>query len=169
MSFNNVGLSTLSPGYQNRVRWGVLLNGGQDQGAIYVAANPLNPGEIVSFDQSKEMLSDGRIAYNATFWNRSSFIVNFNMQGGGFINGFDLSTGTTLSPGYANRIRWGVTRGGQDQGAIRVSGNPLNPGEIISFNEGKEMFPDGTIGYHATLWNNGASPVVFSAQGGGFS
>ena len=83
MAFNGVGFFTLSPG--GSVRWGVILNGGQDFGAQYVAAHPETPGELIYFDESKYRGDDGRFGYNFTVRNpEPNRAVSFSMQGGGF-------------------------------------------------------------------------------------
>jgi len=82
MAFNNLGFGTIAPGTAQR--WWYRRNNGEDFGAQYCMANPLNPGGSLQVnDQTKVKENDGSITYWVTIHNIGGVTTNFNLHGGG--------------------------------------------------------------------------------------
>jgi hypothetical protein len=83
MAFNGIGFATIAPG--GSFRWGVIRNGGQDQGAQIVEAHPETPGSIMTDSQTIDRDGSGSFTYHATFHNitGNNTAVSFSMCGGG--------------------------------------------------------------------------------------
>jgi hypothetical protein len=91
----------------------------------------------------------------------------------GAFNGLGLGT---IAPGSAVRVAVWFRTGYEDHeedfsdvGAVYVSGDPAEAGQIMTDEQTKVRFEDGRIQYEATFHNlDTERSVAFTMQGGGF-
>jgi hypothetical protein len=159
MAFNGIGYFSIKAHESYR------LDGswpdGSDHGAQYFSAHPLEPdGKLVITEQSKIRGSDGRTHYGFRVTNEGPKDVHYNVQGGGFVNGFDVQAGNGI-----------VFLGNdEDHGAQFCSANPRALDvKMVMTGEGKLRLHKDQIGYTFSAVNEPNMGIPFSVQGGGFT
>ena len=85
MSFNNVGVFSISPGASINWTCAWTFGAGDDHGAQYFSAHPIDRGAVlIMFDQSKCRDDQNNIHYGFKVRSESSRVIFFSVQGGGF-------------------------------------------------------------------------------------
>jgi len=181
MGFNGVGRFTIEPGEKLPLN-GWVFGNGEDHGAQYFSANPTFSTAgfmLVMSEQNKTRLPGGGVAYGFTVENTDNtppvvgtFPIFFDVQGGGFIRGFNGVGRFTIEPGEKLPLNGWVFGNGEDQGAQYFSANPISPiGSMLVMSEqNKTRSPNGAVFYGFTVENKDTkNSVSFDVQGGGFN
>jgi len=160
MAFNGVGFFSIKSGESFRLDGWSWPDGG-DRGAQYFSAHPLEAnGKLVITEQNKTKGSDGRTYYGFRVTNEGPNDVHFNVQGGGFINGFEIET-------FSGIVFLGND---EDRGAQFCMANPhARDVKMVMTLEGKVKLRNGQIGYTHAIHNEPDRSIPFSVQGGGFT
>jgi hypothetical protein len=176
MSFNGIGNFSIEAG-ETLPLDGWSFPNGEDMGAQYFSANPTfdTAGfELVISGQNKTRHPDGTVSYGFNVTNTdpgSTFPIFFNVQGGGFQNGFNnIGRFTIAANEILNLDGWSFPNG-SDQGAQYFAANPIsNTGSmLVMSNQNKTRNPNGSVDYGFTIQNTDPNnDVVFNVDGGGF-
>jgi hypothetical protein len=169
--FNGAGRFTIAAGESFAVdgRYG----DGEDRGAQYWSANPIGTtgSMLVMSDQRKKRSPGGGVTYGFTVRNADpSHEVEFDVQGGGFSEGFNGVGRFTVGPqDTVLLVNWRFGSG-DDRGAQYFSANPTtSAGSILVItHQSKGRDPDGRVFYGSTVENKDLFPVFFDVQGGGY-
>jgi invasion protein IalB len=155
----------------------------QDRHARYFSANPIsdNGSMLVMSDQSKtqSFFPDDRVSITYGFTVRNmdtEHSVTFDVQGGGFIKGFNgIGRGRfSIKPGARLPLNGWTFPNGEDRGTFYFSANPFNLfARLVMSDQNKTRMPDGSVSYGFTVENRTdilTSPdgVFFDVEGGGF-
>lgn len=178
MAFNGVGRFSIDPGQTIHLD-GWRFGKGDDHGAQYFSANPTFDTAgfaLVMSNENKTRFSDGTVAYGFSVTNTDNNTITpipifFDVQGGGFFNGFNGAGRFTVAAGQPFSID-GKFGSGEDRGAQYISANPMSQtgSMLVMSNQRKARFPDGSVSYGFTVQNTDpAHDVVFDVQGGGFA
>jgi hypothetical protein len=172
--FNGIGSFTVSPGEPQPVELdGWSFPSGEDHGAQYFSANPTsrNGVALVMSRQSKTRHPDGTVNYG--FAVESTDVhqeVTFDVQGGGFVNGFNGVGHATINP--RDSIPFTATFGnGEDRGAQYFSANVTDrAGSRVVISEQRKGWDlQGGAFYGFTVTNEDPDfPAICDFQGGGF-
>ena len=160
MTFNGIGYYSIKAHESYRFD-GWSWADGSDRGAQYFSAHPLEPdGTLVITEQNKMRGSDGRTYYGFRVTNEGPNDVHYSVQGGGFVNGFDVQTGRGI-----------VFLGNEeDHGAQFCSANPLDRDvKMVMTGESKLRLHKDQIGYGFDVLNEPNVGIASSVQGGGFT
>jgi hypothetical protein len=177
MAFDGVGSFSIEPGETLPLN-GWRFGNGEDHGAQYFSANPTFDTAgfvLVMLDENKTRFSDGTVAYGFSVKNTDSTTIIqvpifFNVQGGGFIQGFNVGSFTIAAGETLSSDGWRFGNG-EDHGAQYFSANPTSTtgSMLVVSNQRKTRSPGGSVTYGFTIHNTDTSnDVAFDAQGGGF-
>jgi len=159
MAFNGVGLFSLGP--QEALDISAWFGAdARDVGPQYFAAHPLEPGgPLVSARQRKWRDPDGRTFYGFQVTNRGPNAISFNIQGGGFINGFERDPGGLV-----------VFGDHEDHGAQFCSATPISSNDALTMtSQTKVMLQQGKLGYGYTVQDDPLTAHSgYRIGGGGF-
>lgn len=161
MAFNGIGNFSIAAGQSYRLD-GWSWPDGSDHGAQYFSAHPLEAnGKLVMTEQNKTQGSDGRTYYGFRVTNEGPNDVHFSVQGGGFVNGFDIWNGSGF-------VMFGDY---EDHGAQFCSANPTERDvKLVMVNEGKIRLHGDQIGYgYGFVDEPSRINVAYRVQGGGFT
>ncbi len=161
MAFNGIGYYSIAAGQSYRFD-GWSWPDGADHGAQYFSAHPLEPnGKLVITEQNKMRGSDGRTYYGFRVTNEGPNDVHFSVQGGGFVNPFDMWNGS----GFI------VFGNYEDHGAQFCSANPLDTDvKLVMGNQTKARLDRDQVGYGYGFTDEPQrTGVNFRVQGGGFT
>src|SRR5476651_1397887 len=127
MAFNGVEFFSIAAGESHRFD-GWSWPDGADHGAQYFSAHPLEPnGKLVMSEQNKMRGADGRTYYGFRVTNQGPADIHFNVQGGGFVFGFDHDSGGLVVFGNY-----------EDHGAQFCSASPFGPDlKLVMINQTK--------------------------------
>lgn len=168
MAFNGVGRFSIEPGQT------IPLNGwrfgtGNDLGAQYFSANPTFDTArftLVMSNENKTRFSDGTVAYGFSVTNTDNNTINpipifFDVQGGGFFNGFNGAGRFTVAAGQTLHVD-GKFGSGEDRGAQYICANPTSRtgSMLVMSNQRKARFPNGSVSYGFTVQNTDTSNDV---------
>jgi hypothetical protein len=161
MAFNNIGYYSIASGQSYRLD-GWSWPDGSDHGAQYFSAHPLEAnGKLVMTEQNKMQGSDGRTYYGFRVTNEGPNSIHFSVQGGGFINGFDVWNGSGIV----------IFGNYEDHGAQFCSATPLDRDIKLAMTiESKVRLHNGQIGYgYSFLDEPNLISVRYRVQGGGLT
>lgn len=170
--FNGAGRFTIAPGETLRIDG--KFPDGADRGAQCWSANPTSRtgSMLVMSDQRKKRSPDGGVTYGFTVRNTDpTHAVEFDVQGGGFAQGFNGVGKFTVGPqATILLVNWRFGSG-DDHGAQYFSANPkTSAGSILVVTrQSKGRDQDGRVFYGSTVENKDLFPVFFDVQGGGYT
>jgi hypothetical protein len=160
MAFNGIGFYSISAGQSFRFDGWSWPDGG-DRGAQYFSAHPLDPnGKLVMSEQNKVQGSDGRTYYGFRVTNEGPNDVHFSVQGGGFVNAWQMENGS----GFI------VFGNFEDHGAQFCSASPIDRNvKLVMTMQGKTRLHGNEIGYAYGFVDEPNASVNFRVEGGGFA
>ena len=160
MAFNGIGFFTIASGQSFRLDGWSWPDGG-DRGAQYFSAHPLTPNaNLVMSEQNKTQGSDGRTYYGFRVTNEGPMDAFFSVQGGGFINPFQMQNGS----GFV------VFGNYEDHGAQFCSASPIDRDvKLVMTLQEKVCLQPGQIGYaYGFVDEPSRTDPNFVVEGGGF-
>ena len=154
---------------------GWFFGNGEDHGAQYFSANPLDQNDVQLFmsqqNKSRNPIGPG-VTYGFTVTNRDpNADVSFDVQGGGFSGGFNGVGRATLGPGAPPQGFTATFGNGDDHGAQFIAANPIDSAGsmLIAADQAKARALNGAVSYSFTIENTDTVfPAVCDFQGGGF-
>jgi hypothetical protein len=161
MAFNGIGYFSIAAGQSFRLDGWSWPDGG-DRGAQYFSAHPLEPnGKLVMTEQNKTQGSDGRTYYGFRVKNEGPNDVHFSVQGGGFINPFEIENGSGFIV-FGNH---------EDHGAQFCSASPVDRDvKLVMTFQSKARLHADQIGYgYGFVEEPARTGVNFRVEGGGFT